>query len=58
MKKQFAIKAIQASKKSFLFAAKDETASVLKFLAGDGECCPWLSGKGTATQTNFTSLSA
>ncbi len=58
MKKQFAIKAIQASKKSFLFAAKDETANVLKFLAGDGECCPWLTGKGTNGTTAFTTLSA
>lgn len=42
MKKQFTIKAVQTSKNIALAAAKNETANLLKFVAGDGECCPWL----------------
>ena len=38
MKKQFAIKAAQISKNVIAFAAKNESANVLKFLKPDG-CC-------------------
>ena len=39
MKKQFAIKTISAAKTNIVSAAKNETASLLKFLK-PADCCP------------------
>ncbi|UFH56231.1 hypothetical protein [Spirosoma sp. KNUC1025] len=44
MKKQFNIKAAQTSKNILFAAAKNESDSLLKLIAGeDTVCCPWLS---------------
>ena len=39
MKKQFAIKTVNAAKSNIVSAAKNETASLLKFLK-PADCCP------------------
>ena len=39
MKKQFAIKTVSAAKTNIVSAAKNETASLLKFLK-PADCCP------------------
>ncbi|MCK8492465.1 MULTISPECIES: hypothetical protein [Spirosoma] len=39
MKKQFAIKAVQATKNNVLSIAKRESASILRLAADDNGCC-------------------
>ncbi|MCK8492466.1 MULTISPECIES: hypothetical protein [Spirosoma] len=54
MKKQFAIKAVQATKNNVLSVAKRESESILRLAAGDIPCCYVMAFQGVSSKLTFS----